>query len=118
VNKARGAQIHWGSLFGKSHNAFGYSTFRCYLDFGVLQLTLPSSSNVVSKKVNDLVNEDNDSVVEEVCDETATYMASTSFNINKASKSGSGWENKSVYEQWKASHGEDPYDDDNFVDPV
>ncbi|GKB54884.1 putative reverse transcriptase domain-containing protein [Tanacetum coccineum] len=118
VNKARGAQIHWGSLFGKSHNALGYSTFRCYLDFGVLQLTLPSSSNVVSKKVNDLVNEDNDSIVEEVYDETATYMASTSFNINKASKSGSGWENKSVYEQWKSSHGEDPYDDDNFVDPV
>ncbi|GJU35993.1 hypothetical protein Tco_1184347 [Tanacetum coccineum] len=34
VNKARGAQIHWGSLFGKSHNALGYSTFRCHPDFG------------------------------------------------------------------------------------
>ncbi|GJR09272.1 hypothetical protein Tco_0791924 [Tanacetum coccineum] len=33
VNKARGAQIHWGSLFGKSHNALGYSTFRCHPDF-------------------------------------------------------------------------------------
>ncbi|GJY49064.1 hypothetical protein Tco_0439020 [Tanacetum coccineum] len=38
VNKARGAQIHWGSLFGKSHNALGYSTFRCYPDLGVLQI--------------------------------------------------------------------------------
>ncbi|GKA67372.1 hypothetical protein Tco_0767180 [Tanacetum coccineum] len=33
VNKARGAQIHWGSLYGKSHNALGYSTFRCVLRF-------------------------------------------------------------------------------------
>ncbi|GJS79953.1 hypothetical protein Tco_0729834 [Tanacetum coccineum] len=38
VNKARGAQIHWGSLFGKSHNALGYSTFHCYPDLGVLQI--------------------------------------------------------------------------------
>ncbi|GJW26177.1 hypothetical protein Tco_0039988 [Tanacetum coccineum] len=38
VNKARGAQIHWGSLFGKSHNALGYSTFRCNPDLGVLQI--------------------------------------------------------------------------------
>ncbi|GJW94153.1 retrovirus-related pol polyprotein from transposon TNT 1-94 [Tanacetum coccineum] len=38
VNKARGAQIHWGSLFGKSHNALGYSTFRCYPNLGVLQI--------------------------------------------------------------------------------
>ncbi|GJY46872.1 hypothetical protein Tco_0435935 [Tanacetum coccineum] len=38
VNKARDAQIHWGSLFGKSHNALGYSTFRCYPDLRVLQI--------------------------------------------------------------------------------
>ncbi|GKC74243.1 zinc knuckle CX2CX4HX4C containing protein [Tanacetum coccineum] len=61
--------------------------------------TLPSSSNVVSKKVDDLANEDNDSEVEDVYDETATYMASKSFNVNKASKSGSGGGNKSLYEQ-------------------
>nr|GEV31087.1 hypothetical protein [Tanacetum cinerariifolium] len=79
--------------------------------------TLPSSSSVVSKKVDDLVNEDNDSEVDEVYDETATYMASTSFNVNKASKSGSGGGNKSVYEKWKESHGEDPNDDDDFDDP-
>ncbi|GKD44587.1 hypothetical protein Tco_1269232 [Tanacetum coccineum] len=42
--------------------------------------TLPSSSNVVSKKVDDLVNEDNDSEVED------------------------------------ESHGEEPYNDDDFDD--
>ncbi|GJS82906.1 ATPase, F1/V1/A1 complex, alpha/beta subunit [Tanacetum coccineum] len=67
--------------------------------------------------VDDLVNEDNDNEVEEVYDETATYMASTSFNVNKASKSGSGERNKSLYEQWKKSHNEDPYEDDDFDDP-
>ncbi|GJV76875.1 hypothetical protein Tco_1508459 [Tanacetum coccineum] len=60
------------------------------------QSKLPSSSNVVSKKVDDLVNEDNDSEVEEIYDETTTYMDSTSLNKN---------------------HGDDPYDDDDFDDP-
>ncbi|GKB61846.1 hypothetical protein Tco_0918032, partial [Tanacetum coccineum] len=45
VNKARGAQIHWGSLFGKSHNALGYSTFRCYPDLEVLQIVVMSSAS-------------------------------------------------------------------------
>ncbi|GJW41476.1 hypothetical protein Tco_0067321 [Tanacetum coccineum] len=79
--------------------------------------TLPSSSNVVFKKVDDLVNEDNDSELEDVYDETATYMASTSFNVNKASKSGNEGGNKSLYEQWKESHSENSYDDDDFDDP-
>ncbi|GKA79383.1 ATPase, F1/V1/A1 complex, alpha/beta subunit, partial [Tanacetum coccineum] len=79
--------------------------------------TLPSSFNVVFKKVDDLVNEDNDNELEDVYDETATYMASTSFNVNKASKSGNRRGNKSLYEQWKESHGEDSYDDDDFDDP-
>ncbi|GJX72295.1 hypothetical protein Tco_0309466, partial [Tanacetum coccineum] len=61
--------------------------------------TLPSSSKVVSKKVDDVVNEDNDNNVEEVYDEIATYMACTGFNVNKASKNGSGRGNKSLYEQ-------------------
>ncbi|GJR59135.1 hypothetical protein Tco_1501297, partial [Tanacetum coccineum] len=78
--------------------------------------TLPNFSNVVSKKVDDMVNEDSDSEVKEVYDETATYMASTSSNVNKPSKSGSGG-TKSLYEQWKKIHGEDPYSDDNFDDP-
>ncbi|GKB88148.1 hypothetical protein Tco_0960420 [Tanacetum coccineum] len=73
--------------------------------------TFPSSSNVVSKKVD----EDNNSEVEEVYDETATYMASTGFNVNKASKSGSSGGKKSLYEQWKENHDEDPYDDDDFL---
>ncbi|GKF25213.1 hypothetical protein Tco_0081107 [Tanacetum coccineum] len=79
--------------------------------------TLPSYSNEVSTKVDDLVNEDNDSEVEEVYDETATYMAFTSFNVNKASKSGSGGGNKNLYEQWKECYSEDPYDVDDFDDP-
>ncbi|GJZ40792.1 hypothetical protein Tco_0587678 [Tanacetum coccineum] len=61
--------------------------------------TLPSSSNVVSKKVDDVVNNDKDKEVEEVYDEIATYMAYTGFNVNKASKNGSGRGNKSLYEQ-------------------
>ncbi|GJV00585.1 hypothetical protein Tco_1329855 [Tanacetum coccineum] len=32
------AQIDWRSIFGKSHNALGYSTFLCYPDLGVLQI--------------------------------------------------------------------------------
>ncbi|GJV29150.1 hypothetical protein Tco_1385598 [Tanacetum coccineum] len=44
-------------------------------------------------------------------------MASTGFNVNKASESDSDGGNKSLYEQWKENHGEDPYDDDDFDDP-
>ncbi|GJS41518.1 ribonuclease H-like domain-containing protein [Tanacetum coccineum] len=50
----------------------------------------------VEEAVDDLANEDNDSEVEDVYDETATYMASKSFNVNKASKSGSGGEKKTL----------------------
>ncbi|GJW04267.1 hypothetical protein Tco_1563123 [Tanacetum coccineum] len=78
---------------------------------------LLNSSNVVYIKVDDLVNEDNDSEVEEVYDETGTYMASTSFTVYKASKSGSRGGNKSLYEQWQESHSEDAYDDGDFDDP-
>ncbi|GJU45343.1 hypothetical protein Tco_1202609 [Tanacetum coccineum] len=49
---------------------------------------LPNYS--VSKKVDDLVNEDSDSEVKDIYDEIATYLASTSFNVNKTSKSSSG----------------------------
>ncbi|GJT86370.1 hypothetical protein Tco_1068087 [Tanacetum coccineum] len=64
-----------------------------------------SSSNVISKKADDLVNEDSDSEVEEVYDETATFMASTSSNVNKVFKSNNGGGNKILYKQWKESHG-------------
>ncbi|GJV86708.1 reverse transcriptase domain-containing protein [Tanacetum coccineum] len=80
-------------------------------------LTLPNSSNVISKKVDDVVNEDNDIEVKDVYDEIATYMASTGFSINNASKSGSGGGSKSLYEQWKENHDQNPYDDDDFDDP-
>ncbi|GJR51504.1 hypothetical protein Tco_1402025 [Tanacetum coccineum] len=36
---------------------------------------------------------------------------------DEALKNGSGWGYKSLYEQWKENHGEDPYDDDDFDDP-
>ncbi|GJU41635.1 hypothetical protein Tco_1194592 [Tanacetum coccineum] len=52
--------------------------------------TLPSSYNVASKKVDDPVNEDSDDEVLEVYNDTAIFMASTSSNVNKASKSVSG----------------------------
>ncbi|GKE49430.1 hypothetical protein Tco_1480688 [Tanacetum coccineum] len=64
-----------------------------------------------------MVKKDNDSEVEEVYDETATYMTSTGFNVNKASNSGTSGGNKSLYEQWKENHGEDLYDNDDFDDP-
>ncbi|GJT78244.1 hypothetical protein Tco_1044969, partial [Tanacetum coccineum] len=52
VNKARGAQIHCRSLFGKSHheliNALGYSIFRCILRFeGVTEPSKVGSPRVV-----------------------------------------------------------------------
>ncbi|GJX64586.1 hypothetical protein Tco_0298929 [Tanacetum coccineum] len=65
---------------------------------------------------DDLDNEDNDSEVEEVYDETATYKASTCFIGNKASKSGSGGGKKRLYKEWKENYDEEPYDDDDFDD--
>nr|GEU78529.1 ribonuclease H-like domain-containing protein [Tanacetum cinerariifolium] len=87
--------------------------------------TIRGSSNSCKKAVQDvagsavdnMVKKDNDSEVEEVYDETATYMTSMGFNVNKASNSGTGEGNKSLYKQWKENHAEDPYDDDNFDDP-
>ncbi|GJZ35198.1 hypothetical protein Tco_0581015 [Tanacetum coccineum] len=65
---------------------------------------------------DDLDNKDNDSDVEEVYDETATYKASTCFIGNKASKSGSGGGKKRLYKEWKENYDEEPYDDDDFDD--
>ncbi|GKB06880.1 ribonuclease H-like domain-containing protein [Tanacetum coccineum] len=64
-----------------------------------------------------LLDDEGKPEVEEVYYETTTYMALTSFNVKKASKSVNGGGNKSLYGQWKKSHGEDPYDDDDFDDP-
>ncbi|GKC48406.1 hypothetical protein Tco_1066128 [Tanacetum coccineum] len=78
--------------------------------------TIPSSSNVPSKKGDDPVNEDSDDEVLKVYNDTATFMVSTSSNVNEASKSGSGGGNKILYEQWNEDHYEDQYDDDDFDD--
>ena len=50
----------------------------------------------------------------EVDNETTTFMASTSSNVNKASKSDSGEGQKGLYEQWKHSYDEDQYHDNDF----
>ncbi|GJV59119.1 hypothetical protein Tco_1465219 [Tanacetum coccineum] len=50
------------------------------------------------KKIDDPINADTDSEVNEVFNETAGFMASTSSKINK---NGSGVGNKSLYEKWK-----------------
>ncbi|GJT81277.1 hypothetical protein Tco_1055619 [Tanacetum coccineum] len=75
--------------------------------------TLPSSFNVVSKNDDDLVNEDNDSQVEAVFDETANLIASTSFTGG----SDRGYDTNSLLEQWrkiKQDDDYDPYDEDLY----
>ncbi|GJV36444.1 retrotransposon-related protein [Tanacetum coccineum] len=51
--------------------------------------------------VDDPVNTDSDSDVDEVLNETSSFMASTSSKINKSSKSGGVVKNKSLYEHGK-----------------
>nr|GFA14840.1 hypothetical protein [Tanacetum cinerariifolium]GFA16056.1 hypothetical protein [Tanacetum cinerariifolium] len=60
-----------------------------------------------------IVNADSDSEMDEVFNETTSFMASTSSEINE---SGSGVRIKSMYEQWKKTYNEDSYDDDDFDD--
>nr|GEY44015.1 hypothetical protein [Tanacetum cinerariifolium] len=67
-------------------------------------------------KVDDLVNADKDNEVDEVFNETVSFMASTSSKVNKSSKNGSDVINKSLYATWKKIYNEDPYDDDDFDD--
>ncbi|GKB40387.1 zinc knuckle CX2CX4HX4C containing protein [Tanacetum coccineum] len=59
------------------------------------------------KMVDDLVNADSDSEVDEVFNEIADFMASTSFKVDKSSKSDSGVGNKRLYEQWRETYHED-----------
>nr|GEW62575.1 U5 small nuclear ribonucleoprotein helicase [Tanacetum cinerariifolium] len=66
--------------------------------------------------VDDLLDADSDSEVDEVFNETASFMASRSYKVNKSYKSTSGVGNKSLYEKWKEAYNEDPYDDDDFED--
>ncbi|GJR29109.1 hypothetical protein Tco_1105341 [Tanacetum coccineum] len=67
-------------------------------------------------KFDDLVNANNDNEVDEVFNETASFIASTSFKVNKSFKSGNDVIIKSLYETWKETYNEDPYDDDDFDD--
>ncbi|GJY82667.1 hypothetical protein Tco_0496043 [Tanacetum coccineum] len=95
--------------------------------------TSGSSSNTpLDARINDLesqmiegklvlLDEDGKIEVEEVYDETTTYMASTRFNVNKASISViiayiSGWwrGNKSWYEYGRKFMVEDPFNIDDF----
>ncbi|GJU27179.1 zinc finger, CCHC-type containing protein [Tanacetum coccineum] len=64
-------------------------------------------------KVDAQVDADSDSEVDELFNETAGFMTSTSYEVNK---SGRGVRNKSMYEQWKETYNEDPYDDNDFDD--
>ncbi|GJS06536.1 hypothetical protein Tco_0363332 [Tanacetum coccineum] len=75
------------------------------------KLVLVNDDGKPLKKV-DPINADSDSEVEEVFNETAGFMALTNNN----SKSGSGVGDKSLYEEWRETYIEDPYDDDDFAD--
>nr|GEZ44134.1 hypothetical protein [Tanacetum cinerariifolium] len=57
------------------------------------------------------VNSDSDSEVENVFNETAGFMASTSLKADN-SKSGNGAESKNMYEKWRETYDEYVYDDD------
>ncbi|GJT42542.1 hypothetical protein Tco_0951257 [Tanacetum coccineum] len=54
------------------------------------------------------------SEVDEVFNETACFMPSTSSKVGNYSNSGSGVESKSMYEQWREAYADDPYNDDKF----
>ncbi|GJR27266.1 hypothetical protein Tco_1103498 [Tanacetum coccineum] len=68
------------------------------------------------KKVDGSMNADSDSEVDEVFNETAIFMTSTSSKVNKISKCSSSVGNKSFYENWNETCNEDMYDDDDFDD--
>ncbi|GJU06352.1 hypothetical protein Tco_1122782 [Tanacetum coccineum] len=74
----------------------------------VEQLVNSSSNYNMEWKSSVQVDEDSESDVEDVYDDTGDFMAT------KHSKSGSGIEKKSLYERWKDSLDDDPYDDDEY----
>ncbi|GJT93721.1 hypothetical protein Tco_1082566, partial [Tanacetum coccineum] len=65
------------------------------------KLVLVDDDGQPLKKVDDPINAISDSEVDEVFNETAGFMASTSLKVDNNSKSGSGVRNKSLYEQWR-----------------
>ncbi|GJV93269.1 hypothetical protein Tco_1541082 [Tanacetum coccineum] len=68
------------------------------------------AGNTFAKKVDDPVNADSNSEVDEVFNEMQVL---SSPKVNKSSKSESGMGNKSLYEKWKVTYNEDLYDDDD-----
>nr|GEZ07510.1 RNA-directed DNA polymerase, eukaryota, reverse transcriptase zinc-binding domain protein [Tanacetum cinerariifolium] len=80
------------------------------------KLVLVDNDEKPLNKVDGPVNVDSHSEVHEVFNETLGFMASTSFKVNKISKSGSVVGNKNLYEQLKETYNEDSYDDDDFGD--
>nr|GEU37081.1 retrotransposon protein, putative, Ty1-copia subclass [Tanacetum cinerariifolium] len=69
--------------------------------------TNEGNSTLVEKGVNSYVV----SSVHETSYEAFGFMTSTNFEVNKSC---SGVRNKSLYEQWKETYNENPYDDDDF----
>nr|GEX35225.1 hypothetical protein [Tanacetum cinerariifolium] len=70
----------------------------------------------IFSRVDDLVNADSDSEVDDVFNETASFIASTSSKVDNNFKSCSGVRNKSLYKQQRETYNEDSYDDDDFDD--
>ncbi|GJT81501.1 hypothetical protein Tco_1055843 [Tanacetum coccineum] len=80
------------------------------------KLVLVDDDEKPLKKVDDLVNTNNDIEVEEVFSETRDFMASTSSKVDNNFKTSSGVRNKSIFEQWRDSYIEEAYDDNDFYD--
>nr|GEW81099.1 hypothetical protein [Tanacetum cinerariifolium] len=79
------------------------------------KLVLVDNDRKLIKKVDDLVNGNSDSEMDEVFDETTSFMATTSSKVNGSSKIGSGVGNKSLYEQQRETYNEYPYNIDDWI---
>ncbi|GJU46505.1 hypothetical protein Tco_1203771 [Tanacetum coccineum] len=79
--------------------------------------SIPSTSNMTFKKLDYLVNANSDSEVKEGHHLLWSPLPSVDGSkINKIAKNGSGMGNKSLYERWKETYHENPYNDDDFDD--
>nr|GEU31103.1 hypothetical protein [Tanacetum cinerariifolium] len=80
------------------------------------KLVLVDDDGKSLNKVDSLINADSGSKEDEVFNETTSFMTSMSSKVDKNLKSGSGVTSKIMYEQWRETYGEDPYDDEDFDD--
>ncbi|GKD53828.1 hypothetical protein Tco_1287215 [Tanacetum coccineum] len=78
------------------------------------KLVLVDDDVKLLKKFDYPVNTDSDSEVVEMFNETAGFMASTSSKVDNNFSSCSGVGSKSMYEQWRKTYVEYPYDVDDF----